>query len=76
MEIVIFVVVIVLAIIIGIGLGILIARKTLKLSALGTVMIESEENPENMYIVWNEELKDVLSYEIGLIKIEKFSSPK
>ena len=75
MEIVIFVVVIVAAVIIGICLGFLIARKTLKLSALGTVMIESDEHPENMYLIWNEELEDVLKYEIGLVRIKKFDSP-
>lgn len=75
MKVVIFVIVIVLAIILGICLGFFIARKTLKLSALGTVMVENEEHPENMYMVWNEELEDILKYEIGLVRIKKFNSP-
>lgn len=76
MSIVIFVIVLVVAFFIGIGIGILLARKSLRLSALGTVMIQDDEDHENMYIVWNDELEDILKYDIGIVRIKKFGSPK
>ena len=65
----------VLIFLLGIGTGLLIAKRSLKLSALGTVMIESEKNPENMYMVWNMELEDILKNKAGVVQIKKFDSP-
>ena len=58
----------------GVFIGILVSKRSLKLSALGTVMIESDDNPENMYMVWNMELEDVLKKQMGLVQIKKFDS--
>ena len=65
----------VLIFLLGIGTGLLIVKRSLRLSALGTVMIESEKNPENMYMVWNMELDDILKNKAGVVQIKKFDSP-
>ena len=59
---------------IGIFIGMLIMRRLLRFQKLGTMMIESKDSPENMYMVWNLELDDILKYKSGLIQIKTFES--
>lgn len=59
---------------IGVFIGMLIMRRLLRFPRLGTMMIESEDNPESMYMVWNLELDDILKHKSGVIQIKTFSS--
>lgn len=59
---------------VGIFIGMLIMRRLLRFQKLGTMMIESKNSPENMYMVWNLELDDILKYKSGLIQIKTFES--
>ena len=76
MSVITVVVIGILIFLLGVVIGLIIAKRSLKLSALGTVMIESVENPENMYMVWNQELDDILKKDIGIVQIKTFSQNK